>query len=240
MNFIKTGSSKNYLVFLHGWGADLNSFLFMHDYFCDYSKIFVDFAGFGKTAEPKRPYFVDDYVNELFDLLKQFDIENLILVGHSFGGRVAIKFASKFQNNFNNFKICLIDSAGIKPRLTLKKRWQIFVYKRLKKKSIKNEKIRQKLNKFGSSDYKKLSKLMKQTFVNVVNEDLSTYAKKITCNCLIVWGSKDKETKLYTARKLNKLIVNSKLQIIKNAGHFSFLENKQEFLIILDTFIKNQ
>ena len=80
---------------------------------------------------------------------------------------------------------------------------------------------------------------MKQTFVNVVNEDLSIFASKIICETLIVWGEKDKETKLWMARKLNRLIKGSKLKIIDGAGHFCFLDDMQEFLIILDTFIKN-
>jgi pimeloyl-ACP methyl ester carboxylesterase len=72
-----------------------------------------------------------------------------------------------------------------------------------------------------------------------VNEDLSKFAKFIKCKTLIVWGERDFETKLYMARKLKRLIKNSKLIIIKGAGHFSFLEKKDEFAIILDTFLKN-
>ena len=74
MNYLKFGDSKKFLVFFHGWGADLNSFLFIKDYFCEYTKLFVDFAGFGKTSEPDKPYFVSDYVKELENLLLKFDI----------------------------------------------------------------------------------------------------------------------------------------------------------------------
>lgn len=239
MNFIKFGNSKKFLVFLHGWGADLKSFLFAKDYFDEYSKLFVDFAGFGESQEPRKAYFVSDYVKELKDVLSKFDIEELVLIGHSFGGRVAIKFAFFHQCDYEKFKLCLVDSAGIKPRLSILKKWKIFRYKCLKQKAKNNEKIRIKLSKYGSSDYKKLSKIMQQTFVNVVNEDLSLYASKIVCKTLIVWGNKDKETKLWMAKKLNKLIIDSRLRIIKNAGHFSFLYDIQEFLIILDTFVKN-
>lgn len=239
MHYLKFGDSKKFLVFLHGWGTDLNSFLFIKDYFYEHTKLFVDFAGFGKTSEPDKPYFVSDYVKDLENLLLKFDIEELILVGHSFGGRVAIKYAFLHQCDFNKFKICLVDSAGIKPRLNFKKKWKIFRYKQLKKKSLSNAHLVNKLAKFGSDDYKKLSVIMKQTFVNVVNEDLSIFASRIVSDCLIVWGDKDNETKLYMAKKLNRLIKGSRLCIIKNAGHFCFLDYPQEFLIILDSFIKN-
>lgn len=240
MNFIKFGDSKKYIVFLHGWGADKKSFLFVKNYFQDYSKIFVDFSGFGESLKIEKPYFVSDYVSELCDLLKNFEIDELVIVGHSFGGRVAIKFCALMKNKFNNLKLCLVDSAGIKPKLSFLKKWKIFRYKYLKRRALKNEKLKYKLQYFGSDDYKKLSPVMKQTFVNIVNEDLSVYAKMIDCNCLIIWGENDKDTPIFMAKKLNKYIKESNLVILNNAGHFSFLDNMQEFLIVLDTFIKNK
>ncbi len=238
MNYVKIDGGKNLIVFLHGWGMDSSSFLFAKDYFLEYAKVFVDFAGFGKTPPPKRAWFVEDYAKNLYDFLKGFEFENLVLVGHSFGGRVAVRFAAKYQNEFSGLKLCLVDSAGIKPRLSLLKKLKIAKFKRLKKKSEKNEKLKRKLESFGSSDYKNLLGVMRETFVRVVNEDLSQDAAKILCDTQIVWGEKDKETKLFMAKKYHKLIKNSKLDIISNAGHFCFLEKPQEFLIILDRFLK--
>ena len=211
----------------------------MKNYFPDHSLVFVDFAGFGESCEPNKPFFVADYVIELFDLISKFDVQDLVLVGHSFGGRVAIKFACYFQHEFNKFKLCLVDSAGMKPKRGFLYYLKVKKFKRLKRKAQRNSKLQPKLLKYGSSDYKKLSPLMKQTFVNVVNENLELNAKYIKAQTLIVWGEKDKETKLFMARRLKKLIKNSKLEIIKNAGHFSYLDSPQEFLILLDTFIKN-
>lgn len=239
MKYLKFGNSKNFIVFLHGWGADSRSFVWLKDYFDNFSLIFVDFAGFGASPEPDYPYSVGDYAIELGNLLGSFEIENLVLVGHSFGGRVAIKFAFLFQNEYQNLKLCLVDSAGIRPRKSLVKFLKIRRFKRLKAKAKKHPELKAKLDKMGSSDYKVLSDVMKQTFVKVVNEDLSSEAKYIRCKTCIVWGDRDKETKLYMAKKLNKLIKNSSLHVILGAGHFSFIENKQEFLILLDTFVKN-
>jgi len=239
MNYLKFGESKNFIVFLHGWGADLNSFLFAKDYFEDYSKVFVDFAGFGQSAEPAKAYYVKDYAEELRELLSKFDIDNLVLVGHSFGGRVAIKFSSLYQFDYDLFKVCLVDSAGLRPKLSLARRLKIFKYKKLKAKAQKNAKFREKLLQYGSNDYRQLSDVMKQTFVNIVNEDLSLEAGSMLCKTFIVWGEKDKETKIAMAKKFNKIILNSQLFVIKGAGHFCFLNNTQEFLIILDTLLKS-
>lgn len=240
MKFLKFGNSKNFIVFLHGWAADKKSFLWVKDYIKNHTLLFLDFAGFGESNEPERPYSVFNYAQELKNLLDEFEIEKLMLVGHSFGGRVGIKFAAIYQQVYFDFKLCLIDSAGIKPRRGFGYFFKVYKYKILKKIAKKHKNIEKYISKCGSDDYKKLSPIMKESFKLIVNEDLSCDAKSVTNPTIIVWGEKDKDTKLYMARKLNKLIKYSRLFIIKNAGHFSFLDNPQEFLIILDTFIKKQ
>lgn len=239
MFHLKFGSSKKFIVFLHGWGADHKSFLWLKDYFDEYSLLFVDFPGFGNSEEPSIGYHVSDYANELMCVLDEYEIEELLIVGHSFGGRVAIKFAFLFQNEFDRFRLCLVDSAGILPKRTLKYYLNVLAYKRCKRKAVKSQKHREKLKTFGSSDYKCLSQNMKKVFVNVVNEDLSSFAKNIKCDTLLIWGEKDKDTKLYMAKKLHRLIEKSDLYILKNAGHFSFLDRQNEFLFLLDRFVKN-
>ena len=226
-------------MFLHGWGADSRSFVMCKNFFGEYSQIYVDFAGFGASPEPDRPYSVKDYATELKELLDSFEIDELILVGHSFGGRVAIKFAFLFQNEYKSMKICLVDSAGIRPKLNLIRRLKVKKFKWLRSRAEGNPRLQEKLSQMGSSDYIGLSPIMKQTFNLVINEDLSAQAKFIRCPTCIIWGSKDKETKMYMARKFCRLIKNSELHIIRGAGHFSFVDNFQEFLILLDTFIKN-
>ena len=239
MKYLKFGNSKNFIVFLHGWGADKNSFLWTKDYFGDYSLVYVDFPGFGESDEPDEIWSVFDYSIELKKMLDQFEIERLIIVAHSFGGRVAIKFSKEFQNNFNDFKLCLIDSAGIKPRRNIVYYYKIFKYKILKKIAKIFNFANKIMQKQGSSDYICLSSKMKEVFKRVVNEDLSCDAKLIKINTILIWGTNDKDTKFYMAKKLNRFICGSKLYIFKGAGHFSFLERKDDFLIILDTFIKS-
>ena len=240
MHYLKFGSSKKFVVFLHGWGADLNSFLWLKDFLVDdYSVLLLDFCGFGKTPEPEKPYSVSDYVFDLKKLLDKFEIEKIVFIAHSFGGRVAIKFLFYYQFCYNKVSLCLVDSAGILPRRTILYRLRVSRFKKLKRKAEKNSILNGKLSKFGSKDYKILSPVMKKTFVRVVNEDLSKFAKFLKCKTFIVWGENDTETKPYMARKLKRLIKGSKLIFIKNAGHFCFLEKKDEFVIILDTFLKN-
>lgn len=239
MFYFKFGDLKKVVVFLHGWGSDSSSFLWTRDYFDYCSTVFVDFPGFGKSDEPAHTWSVLDYVNSLKEVLDGIEIDELILVGHSFGGRIAIKFGACYQNLYKKFRICLIDSAGILPHRSILYKIKVARYKKLKQRKEQGFDVQSKIDSCGSDDYKKLSPVMKQTFVKVVNEDLSSDAKRLNCDCLIIWGKRDKETKLYMARKLNAIIKKSKLVILEKAGHFSFLDRKEEFLILLDTFIKN-
>lgn len=240
MNFIKLGSGKHFIVFLHGWGGCIDSFFWTKSYFEDFSLVYLDFYGFGNSPEPDKPLYVSDYAVELKNILNKFEIQSLTIVGHSFGGRVAIKFAFLYQHNYKDLKLFLIDSAGIKPQRSPLYYLKVYNYKRLKNKAKKSPRLKQRLKNFGSDDYKKLSDIMKKTFINIVNEDLAVDAKFITASTIIMWGKKDTETKLYMAKKLHKLINNSKLFIFKNAGHFSYIDQRQEFLILLDRFVRNK
>ena len=70
---------------------------------------------------------------------------------------------------------------------------------------------------------------MKESFIKIVNEDLKEYYAAIKIPALLIFGDKDKETPLYMARRMNRLIKNSKLIVIKNAGHFCFVDNPYLF-----------
>ena len=239
MFYLKFGSSKKVVVYLHGWGANKNSFLWVQPYFENFTNIFVDFPGFGDSKEPDKNWNVESFAVKLKTLIDGFDVDELVLIGHSFGGRVAIKFAALYQDKYDSLKLCLIDSAGLMPRRGIGYYFKVWKYKILKFKAKNNSKLKEKLKDFGSNDYKVLSDTMKQVFVNVVNEDLSFDAKQIDVQTILVWGEKDTDTKLWMAKKLHKLIKNSKLYILKGAGHFSFIDKPQEFLIILDRVLKN-
>ena len=167
IHYDEYGSGKD-IILLHGWGASKESFLWLSNQFKDYSLIFVDFPGFGESPEPQRPYSVFDYVSKLKELLDEFFIESLTLIGHSFGGRVAIKFSFLFQNSYQEFKLCLVDSAGIKPRRNLKYYYNVVKY-RVYKNIFPNS---PKLLEFGSKDYKVLSPIMKQTFIKQINKQI--------------------------------------------------------------------
>lgn len=235
--FEKTGNG-NPIILLHGWAASSTIFESITNILkTKYTIYVIDLPGFGKSEEPDKPYNLDDYVDLLYQFIIDLDIYNPILLGHSFGGRIAIKFASLY----NVSKLILVDSAGLKQKNFIKTKTKILLYK-LKKKYYKITKNVIKYNDLlinsGSTDYKEASVIMKKILVNVTNEYLDKYLKDITCDTLIIWGKKDDVTPYYNAIKLKKKIKNAGLVTLEGVGHFPFIESKKTFNKILKSYLE--
>ncbi|MEG0615373.1 MAG: alpha/beta hydrolase, partial [Oscillospiraceae bacterium] len=162
----------------------------------------------------------------------------------SFGGRVIIKLANRQNLPFEIKKIILVDSAGILPKKTAKKRFKQRIFKLSKgffslgiiKKIFPNalENLRKKN---GSADYNAASPLMRQTLVKVVNEDLENLLPTIKQSTLLIWGENDVATPLCDGQKMEQLIADSGLVTVKNAGHYSFLEQWYTVQRVLNSFL---
>lgn len=227
LNHIMLGSGQD-IIFLHGWGGSIDSFRGVATHFSSkYRCTAVDFYGFGES-KIYRVLTLSDYVDGVEEIINYYNMKNVILVGHSFGGRVAILAASR---NSNIKSIVLVDSAGLKPRFSIKKFCKKLSYKL--KKALKMD-----VSNCGSADYKALSGDMRGTFKNIVNFYLDGYLKDIKCETLIIWGDKDKDTPPYMAKRLHKGIYNSGLIFLKG-GHYSYLDCYGQFLAILDSYLKD-
>lgn len=234
MNFIVKNSGNLNIIFLHGWGCDHTSFLFLQQYLTKSTLHFANLDGFGGQEPPTEPS-IKGYAQRLKEYIIQNNLKNVVLVGHSFGGRVAIEYAS----SNNCLGVVLVNSAGIKPRFSLKKQLKICKYKVTKYFVNKGLISKQRLNKFGSPDYKNSNKMLQAVLVSCVNYNQKPLLKQINQPTLIVWGNKDNQTPLYMAKQLNKHIKNSTLFVLDNCGHFSFLQKPYQFYQYLNQFICN-
>lgn len=237
INYKLNGNKDETVLFLHGWGANLNSFSFFSKQLNgEYSTLQVDFSGFGESEKLKYAFTVFDYAFEIFKLLKTLNINSIIIIAHSFGVRVAILLETMF--NLNVKKMIFIGGAGVKPKFNIIKTFKIYNYK-FAKFLNKTKLFKINLNKFGSLDYKQLNSIQKQTFLNIVNFDETNLLKQISSKTLLIWGEEDKETPVYMAKIMNKKIKNSKLIIVKNAGHFCFSTHSNFVLFHVKNFLLN-
>ena len=91
----------------------------------------------------------------------------------------------------------------------------------------------------GSRDYKAASPIMRQTLVEVVNEDLSKYAREIEEPTLLIWGNNDTEAPLKDAQELEKIMIDAAL-IVLPGTHYAYLENLSQIIAILNSFLKEE
>lgn len=208
---------------MHGYLSDGRSFYNQIKFFeRDFEVFAPDLKGFGKNKGMEFPYSLDDYINEVNDYKEKYSIVKPHVIAHSFGGRIAIK-ATALDGEFCD-KLVLTGSAGLKQKKSIKKSLKKTAFKILSK-FIKKE----KLTWFYSSDYRCLDSVMKESFKKIVGEYLDQYLVKIQNQTLIINGVLDKETPLYTAKRLNEGIKNSTLIKVEDAGHFCFLDKPFKF-----------
>ena len=229
VNYIQYGKGQD-IILLHGWGQNIQMMDPLGKNFADKFKITIfDFPGFGGSQEPDYAYNISDYVEVLHDLIKELKIENPILIGHSFGGRVSIFYSSTYPVS----KLVLFGSPFIKRENNSLK---VKILKQLKKIKPLNNLAETMKKHMGSEDYRNASGVMREILVNVVNEDLTEKAKKITCPTLLIWGESDEAVPVSEAKELEKTIPDSAL-IVLNGTHYCYLENLNHVVSILNHFL---
>lgn len=230
-------SANKTLVFLHGWGVDSKLWFKIVPKLINnnYSLYFLDLPGFGQSQIPNTAYDVDDYKKIVYEFVKKMGLQNINLVGHSFGGRITIKLAAENPDFLE--KIVLVDTAGIVTASKIKKIFALIakIISPIFKPSFMQP-LRKKLYFLLGSEYLENEKLS-AIFSKVVSENLTRLLTRIKKPTLIIWGENDKVTPLYYGQLMNKLISKSKLVVFEKAGHFSFLDRPEEFVQELNKFI---
>lgn len=201
------------ILFLHGWGSnkDIMKTAFSN-YLKDFRHIYLDMPGFGKTQN-SYVLTTNDYSKIVKEFLVSLNSNCIVIVGHSFGGKVATLL--KPEN------LVLLSSAGILEEKSTKVKVKIFFAKLLNSLGLRN------LTKaFRSKDVEKMSENMYATFKNVVNEDFSSNFKAFSNNALIFWGENDTATSLESGKKIASLI--KKSSFLSYVGdHYFFLKYAQ-------------
>ncbi len=252
VSYISEGSAlaPHTLVILQGWGTDMSVYESISSFVVsespDYRVIRLDLPGFGETKEPESAWNLDEYADFLIRFFSALSIEKCILLGHSYGGRIIIKLSSRDRKDipFEIEKLILLDSAGLKAKKTFKQKCSILRYKFLKK-VFQNDFVHQLapdmidlwFSRQGSADYRNSTPIMKQAMVMAINEDLSDCLSRIPYETLLIWGEKDTATPLKDGERMNALIKNSGLSVIKNTGHYCFLEDMNTFRSIMRSYL---
>jgi len=241
VRFRDTGAGPVVLL-LHGWGDALVTFDALIHELGDNRFIRLDLPGFGGSELPRSPWDVSRYATFVRHFLDKLGVaEPDILIGHSFGGRIAIKGVA--AGTLKPKKIVLIASAGVAARGGARRSIFSILAKAGKflaafpPLSFFRERLRTRLYQLaGSTDYLQAGPL-KETFLNVISENLRADAEKIKIPTLLVWGAHDAETPLEEARILEKTVTGARLAIVPGAGHFVHRERPKETAERINAFI---
>lgn len=235
--YTQQGEGKDVLC-LAGWGQDSQMFQPTADHLADRFRVtVVDYPGFGQSESMHEAWDVDGYVQWLDALLKVLDVKDPIIIAHSFGARLAIKY----QLTRPVHKLILTGAAGIRPKRSLDTVLRIYSFKVLKQifKLPFLVKYQEPLRKlFGSEDYKAISGVLRASFVKIVNEDLTPYLKHIEVPTLLIWGDQDDATPLWMGKKMEKEIKDAGLVIFENDGHYAYWNQLSRFHAIVSVFLE--
>ena len=231
VNYIDYGSGEKNIVLLHGWGQNIEMMKPVGDRLNGNRIVIVDLPGYGLSTEPDYVWTVYDYVECIKELLDSLKIEKPILIGHSFGGKISLVYASKYDVE----KLILFGSPykkGIE-KLSLK----IRILKKVKKVPLLNKLEGFAKKHMGSTDYRNASEMMRKILVNTVNLDITEDVKKIKCPTLIVWGTLDKAVPVEDAYELEKLIPDAGVVIYEGCTHYAYLERLNQVVNVIKVFI---
>lgn len=250
---------KPVLLCLHGWGGSKESFTELRAALkdADLEILTPDLPGFGNEPEPDRAWTTDDYADWVASWLQQqlritdFGLRNqkIFLLGHSHGGRIAIKLAARLNSEIRNPQstisfpidhLFLCAAAGIRhPRhfkriigLTLAKAGKFFL-------SIPGLNLLQPLGKkflyklVRVHDYEKASPVMRETLRKVSAEDLTPLLHLITVPTDIFWGEEDRMTPVSDGRLMHRLIAHSKLHTFPGVRHAVHRERARDISSVI-------
>ncbi len=229
------------IILMHGYGCNISTLASIENIFKGKMRtINIDLPGHGESSDPPFVWGVGEYTEMLEELVRKLDLKSPSLLGHSFGGRIAILYSSRNEVD----KLVLVDAAGIKPKRPLSYYYKVYSYKLAKKilpyisGKAGEEWMRRRREKSGSQDYLNSSPVMRGVMSKCINQDLKKYMPLIKAPTLLIWGEKDTATPLSDAKTMEKLIPDAGLVSFPGCGHYSFLDNPIGFRAVINSFFK--
>ncbi len=234
------------LLILHGWGSNSERWQRVKELLGEkgIEVLALDLPGFGIIPSPSKPWGRDDYINWILQKVKEKNWGKFHLLGHSFGGGLAVKMATNFSKKIDKLILCapaIIKRKSIKAYLFY---WIAFLGRRIF--SLPGLKIfypqAQKLvyKLAGTRDYYVADGIMKETMKKIgKEEDLEMVLERIKTPTLILWGKKDDVLPLKDAYRIKEKIKRSQLRVLPGARHSPHREAPEELSKILISFLQS-
>lgn len=217
-------------MLLHGYMASKECFVAQIEYFSrSYRVTAPDFPGFGKAEPLTEAFSVGDYALWLSALISSLELNDPVILAHSFGGRVALKGIA--EGILPCKALILTGGAGV-VRHGFSYRLRVKLYRAVRKIAPRFAE-----SHFGSEEYKTLSPVMRESYKKIVNEDLVGCASRVSVPTLLLYGAEDTVTPKYVSETLHGAIGGSRLVYLADAGHFAFLDRPVAFNLTTEEFL---
>lgn len=262
--FVRKGSGP-VLLLLHGLACDHTSWDPIIDRLAqDFTVIAPDFLGHGQSDKPRADYSIGGYANGMRDLLTVLGIDRVTVIGHSFGGGVAMQFAYQFPERTE--RLVLISSGGLGPEVTYAIRaitlpgFHQFV-SLLNLPGIRNV-TRALLTGLADSGISALQDLDEVAEILESWRDTNTRRaiQHVVRNCIdlrgqvitmrdrayltsampmaLVWGADDPVVPVAHAAVAADLAPDARIEVFEDAGHFPHKVHPERFIDFLTEFIR--
>ena len=217
---------KRDIVILHGWNLSGSRFAPLADVFVSHGyRVFTpDFPGFGLEKPPSRPWHVVDYAELLSEYFKRERITRPVIIGHSFGGRVALKYLELYPEGGS--ALVLSGTPGFSPVPKKKLLFFLLISKvgsivfSIPPLSLFKDWARRVLYYIaGSREFVRAEGVKKDTFKHIVSDSLVSAMQSIRVPTLFIWGEYDVIVPVSIARQMTEVIVHAKLVVIPEADH---------------------
>lgn len=208
-------------VLLHGNSQDGSYFKSQIDYFSNnYKMIVVDTRGHGKSPRGNAPFTMNQFVEDLHNLLKKLKLSQVILLGFSDGANIAMKFAIKYPEKI---KALILDDGNLNTN-GVKITTQFFI-----ELGYKMTKIFSKKSEIAKRNMELLGLMVNEP--NIKTEELHS----IKIPTLVIAGENDIIKESHT-REIADNIPNAKLSIIKG-NHFIANKESEKFNQEVEKFL---
>jgi pimeloyl-ACP methyl ester carboxylesterase len=213
----RTSLAPAEVVGLHGWARSRED---LAGPLAGLNALALDLPGFGASPEPPAAWDSRAYAALVAEVLAGLDRPQ-VLLGHSFGGRVAVKLAAWWPELVTGLVLAGVpllrqQPGGGSPA------WSFRVARWGSRHGLVSEGRMEKLRqRYGSEDYRRASGIMRSVLVRVVNESYEEDLPRITCPVELVWGSNDTAAPLPMARQACGLLRNARLEVIEGGGHMT-------------------
>lgn len=220
---VSNSSEVPVVLALHGWARSSSDFDAVLE---GVPAISLDLPGFGASPCPDDVWGADEYADALVPVLREFP-EPPLIVGHSFGGRVAVSLAARYPELVGQLLFIGVPLLRAPDRQPAKASALYRLIRTLHDWGVIGEtRMEAARQKYGSADYRAAEGVMRQILVKAVNETYEHHLAEVRCRTHLLWGANDTAAPVSIATTAAKLMPHAEVSmaILPEIGHHVMLE----------------